>query len=98
MGNLEEWFMKRYMLLSVLPLLILFACFSGAQGQYQMSYDNLGYTPTYYNSYYPYYYSYYYPSFYPSYLPYRYYSYPYYYGLESFPLGTFGLFHGGNFY
>ncbi len=100
--------MKRFMLLSALSVLILFACFSGVQGQYQMSYLNdywgyspsySSYSPTYYSSYYPYYYSYYNPSFYPSYLPYRYYNYPYYYyGLESFPLGTFGLFHGGNFY
>jgi len=93
--------MKRMMLLSALSVLILLACFSGAQGQqYQMYYPNsyLSYSPVYYGNYYPYYYSSIYPSFYPSYLPYRYYGAPYYYGLQSFPLGTFGLFHGGNLY
>ncbi len=97
--------MKRY-IPHILSALILLACFSAAQGQYWMNYPNdyLGYSPVYYSSNYPYYYSYTNPSFYPSYLPYRYnsypYYYPYYYGypLESFPLGTFGLFHGGNFY
>ena len=95
--------MKRILLLSALSVLILLACFSGAQGQYQTYYPNSysSYSPVYYGNYYPYYYSYIYPSFYSSYLPYRYHGapyYSYYYGLQSFPLGTFGLFHGGNLY
>jgi hypothetical protein len=94
--------MKRYKPLLILSSIILLACLFGTQGQYWMNYPNdyLGYSPMYYSNNYPYYYSYVNPSFYPSYLPYRYYySYPFYYGypLESFPLGTFGLFHGGNF-
>ncbi len=60
-----------------------------------------------YPGYTPFYYWYYYPVYSPSYYPINYWaSYPYYYpyyynpyysGSDSFRLGTFGQFHGGNY-
>jgi hypothetical protein len=58
----------------------------------------MSYTPVYYSSYYPMYYpmynTYYYPKNYPTY--YSSYYPRYYNNFEQFPLGTFGLYHGGN--
>ena len=62
------------------------------------------YTPVYYYYYYPYYYPSYYAINYPTYSStYGMYNNPYYYpyypynNQDSFPLGTFGQFHGGNY-
>lgn len=63
-----------------------------------------GYMPFYYWYYYPAYSPYYYqtpyrtqyPYYYPYYY-YPYYYYPYYPNSDSYPLGTFGLFHGGSY-
>jgi hypothetical protein len=69
---------------------------TGPYYQYYSYYPS--YTPTYYWNYYPHYY----PSYYPVYNTYYYpYNFPYYYprhykDFDHFPLGTFGLFHGGN--
>lgn len=59
------------------------------------------YTPFYYSNYYPIYSPNYYLTYYPYYYPDYYYYYPYYSpyysNFDSYPLGTFGLFHGGNY-
>lgn len=58
----------------------------------------MSYTPFYYTNNYPIYYpiynTYYYPQYYPTY--YSSYYPRYYNNFEQFPLGTFGLIHGGN--
>ncbi len=55
------------------------------------------YAPVYYLDYYPTYYPTYYSTYYPVYNTYYYPYYPYYYNFDHFPLGTFGVFHGGNY-
>jgi len=58
-----------------------------------------GYMPFYNWNYYPAYSPYYYQtSYWTEYPYYNLYRYPHYYNFDSYPLGTFGLFHGGNWY